>query len=182
MLTNFKWTVMLVTLALTLAGLYGLYAWRQQHLIQEPLLETLAEIEGVVNVEMGEETCPEEGKVHGISVNLAKVENLPETYNQLDNSLSSVLGKGNYRLYLSSNWKTKEMKHAYQEIHYHLYEGERTGSYSRMHEALISMLTKDDRVLSYDLWVDQQHIYFQLESREEVMHLVIPIIRTESTC
>lgn len=150
-------------------------------MIQDPLIEDLLSIEGVYEVNIAEVSKNRIGRIGEVTVCIQSVDNLPETYQKIEKKLSLTLGEGNYSISLCQT-DDDFLSQVYHHIHFTLYEGERLGNYSQMIEGINDRLSTFDGILSYQLWVDQERIYLQLNSEHATMNKVIPLNRNEETC
>lgn len=166
---------MLVVCALTFAGIITLHQWRQRTFIMVPLTEELANIEGVLKVEINDL-----GREKEINITLSEVEFLPETYQNIEEVLISFFKEENFKINLIDQRNTY-LIFLYEKIHFALMEGERLGNYSKMNNDISLLLGKEKNLSFYRLWVDQKRIYVHLSSKDGFLFEIIPILRTRES-
>ncbi len=164
---NLRWPIVLLALVLTVSGIYGVNYWRQQRLIDEPLKESLLEVDGVEKVNI-----TNTNQHNKISISLLEVKDLSKTYREIEGILD--LTYDSYQLIILDK-RDPYLESLYEKVHYALMEGERRGNYSDMNKEIFLLLNDEMDLVNYHLWVDQEKIYLQLSSDGNYLYEVIPI-------
>jgi hypothetical protein len=166
---NLRWPIVLMAFVLTISSIYVVSYWRQQRLIEEPLKESLLQIEDVEDVDIskiGNETV--------FLVTLKEVENLYKTYQNLEEILDSTYKDGSYIISLVDQ-RNPYLESIYEKIHFALMEGERVGNYSHMSKEISMFLEQESELENYNMWVDQKRIYLQLSSENSFLYMIVPL-------
>lgn len=166
---NLRWPIVLLALVLTVSGIYGVNYWRQQRLIDEPLKESLLEVDGVEKVNI-----INTNQHNKISISLLEVKDLSKTYREIEGILDLTYAQGSYQLIILDK-RDPYLESLYEKVHYALMEGERRGNYSDMNKEIFLLLNDEMDLVNYHLWVDQEKIYLQLSSDGNYLYEVIPI-------
>lgn len=163
---NFKWPVAVLAFALTLGLAVGVVLLRQRQLVKEPLLERLASLADVENVELRQE---EEQLV--VLVKLAYVRDLASTYQTLAAELNTLLEPASYRLELVDE-RNSSLTDALFTVSLALYEGEQRGNFTKMSQAIAATLT-DLQVAEHRVTVDHDYIYLQMKNDDAYLYEVV---------
>ena len=167
---NLKWPVVFLVFLLTFASIYVANSWRQQHLVKEPLKETLLAIESVKSVDINSSK-----KNTKVLVTLNKAENISRTYKDIEESMLATYAEDSFKIVLVDN-RNAYLESLYDKIHFALMEGERLGNYKEMNREISRILVQEEGLDSYRLWVDQKRIYLQLVSEDYYLFEIVPLI------
>ncbi len=165
-----KYILAFLAFLLVFGCIYVLNYWHQQRLVKEPLVEALMQIEGVKDVELANERKSAE-----VWITLNEVEDLPQTYGDIEKILIAAYGQDFDNIYLIDT-RDSYLESVYHKIHYDLWEGERLGNYSKMKETVIEQLAEEKDLTNYRLWVDQKRIYLLLTTSRSNLYEIIPVI------
>jgi hypothetical protein len=166
---NLRWPIGLLAFVLTISSIFVVSYWRQQRLIEEPLIETLLQIEDVEEVVIKKIENGTE-----FSVTLKEVDNLYQTYGSIEEILDSTYKDGSYVIALVDQ-RNPYLESIYDKIHFALMEGERVGNYSHMNKEISMLLEQESKLENYHLWVDQKRIYLQLSSDNSFLYEIVPL-------
>lgn len=166
---NLRWPIVLLAFVLTISSIFVVSYWRQQRLIEEPLIETLLQIEYVEEVVIKKIENGTE-----FSVTLKEVDNLYQTYESIEEILDSTYKDGSYVIALVDQ-RNPYLESIYDKIHFALMEGERVGNYSHMNKEISMLLEQESKLENYHLWVDQKRIYLQLSSDNSFLYEIVPL-------
>jgi hypothetical protein len=169
---DLRWPVVLVALVLTVSCIYGVNYWRQQRFIDEPLRESLLNVNGVEDVEINNKK--QKNSVTEVSILLQEVEDLSKTYKEIEGILDLAYAQDSYRIVILDK-RDSYLESLYNRIHYALMEGERRGNYNNMNKEVSLLLDNETSLKNYHLRVDQKRIYLQLSSEEKYLYEIIPI-------
>ncbi|NLJ56985.1 MAG: hypothetical protein GX334_08075 [Firmicutes bacterium] len=165
-----KYVVVFLVFLFTCGCIYAFNVWHQQRRVKEPLAETLLQIEGVGDVEL----INDGRKETEVCIVLDAVDNLPKTYNRIEEALSSAYKKDSYIITLTDN-RDPYLESVYTKIHFALMEGERMGNYGAMSKEVFRQLEQEKDLKNYNLWVDQKRIYLLLATSKSNLYEVIPV-------
>ena len=165
-----KYMFAFLAFLLTFGCIYAVNSWHQQRLVKEPLAEALMQIEGVKDVKL----INNDRKKAEVWITLNKVENLPQTYGDIEEILLATYGQDSYKINLTDN-RDPYLESVYHKIHFALLEGERLGNYSVMSEEVFKQLAQEESLKNYRLWVDQKRIYLLLTTSQSTLYEVIPV-------
>ncbi|MGI6307860.1 MAG: hypothetical protein ACOX1X_04520 [Dethiobacteria bacterium] len=165
-----KYVLAFLVFLITFGCIYAVNFWHQQRLIREPLAEALLKIEGVSDVKL----MNGGRKETEVCITLNEVENLPKTYNHIEEILISTYGQDSFKITLADN-RDPYLESVYGKIHFALMEGERLGNYSAMSEEIFEQLKQEESLKNYRLWVDQKRIYLLLATSKSTLYEVIPV-------
>lgn len=166
---NLRWPVVLLAFVFTIASIFVVSYWRQQRLIEEPLKESLLQIEdvedvGIIKSENGTD----------FFITLKEVENLSKTYRDIEEILDSTYKDSSYKITLLDQ-RNLYLESIYEKIHFALMEGERVGNYSHMSREIFMLLEQESELKDYQLAVDQKRIYLQLVSENSFLYEIVPL-------
>lgn len=165
-----KYVVVFLVFLFTCGCIYAFNVWHQQHRVEEPLADTLLQIEGVGDVEL----INAGRKEMEICIVLDAVEDLPKTYNRIEEALISTYKEDSCKITLTDN-RNPYLEAVYTKIHFALLEGERLGNYEVMSKEIFRQLEQEEGLKNYGLWVDQKRIYLLLATSEGSLYEVIPV-------
>ncbi|MDO9536348.1 MAG: hypothetical protein Q7J85_13730 [Bacillota bacterium] len=166
---NLRWPIVLLAFVLTVSSIYLVSYWRQQRLIEEPLKESLLQIEDVEDVDINKI-----GNETEFLVTLKEVDNIYQTYRNLEEILDSTYKDSSYKIALIDQ-RNLYLESIYAKIHFALMEGERVGNYSHMSKEISMLLEQESELENYRLWVDQKRIYLQLSSDNGFLYEIVPL-------
>ncbi|MGI5823127.1 MAG: hypothetical protein ACOX6Z_04210 [Dethiobacteria bacterium] len=165
-----KYVVVFLVFLFTCGCIYGLNVWHQQRRVKEPLAGTLLQIEGVDDVAL----INDGRKETEVCIVLNAVEDLPKTYNHIEEVLIATYKQDSYKLTLTDN-RDPYLESVYAKIHFALLEGERLGNYGAMSKEVFRQLEQEEDLKNYSLWVDQKRIYLLLATSKSNLYEVIPV-------
>lgn len=163
---SFKWPVAIVAFLLTLVLAVGGVQLRQRQLVNEPLFKRLNELEQVKTVDLRKE-----GGTQVVVVTLNYVDDLPETYRQLNDEISRLLGQKRYRLEIVDG-RDQTLEAAFIAVHLALYEGEHRGNFTDMGGHVADVLA-DMGIEEHKVIVDNENIYLQIKNGDAYLFEVI---------
>lgn len=166
---NYRWSIVGLTIIVTLAVLFGGQFLWQQLAIAKPMSQIAQGIDGVESAFL-EKNSQNDSTVK-INVTLAHVTNLQTTYKALNDRIFNVLGHKKYKIIINDS-RTPELEQLYYSIHYYIQEAIFTGNFGLMSEKIQSKATASGS--NAQVFVDAKYVYLQLSSQNSNMYIVVP--------
>lgn len=151
-----------LTLVLLLAASY---AW-SRFSVENPLDQTLRAHQCVEGVRMESK----EG-VSVVTVALGEVDDLHETFEQVEAIVSSRMPPGSYRLEIEDT-RTPELADLYHTVHFDIAEAIATGAFTRMSQNVEAKIASAGPERSR-IWVSPGRIYLQIHHGDSYLYEVI---------
>jgi hypothetical protein len=160
-----KWHVVLLAFILTMAISVGGVYLRQRQMVNEPLLKRIGEHSAVEAVNL------KQGDVLTVSVQLRYVDDIAAIHDELNEEISSILGRKSYRLELLDR-RNVILDEAFIAIHLALYEGEQRGNFTEMGQHVAGILAEIG-MQEHKLKVNDERIYFQAKYGDDYLYAII---------
>lgn len=141
------------------------YAW-SRFSVENPLDQTLRAHPCVEGVRMESR----EG-VSVVTVALGEVDDLHETYEQIEAIVSSRMPPGSYHLEVEDT-RTPELTELYHTIHFDIAEAMATGAFTQMSRNVEAKVASGGSDRSR-LWVSRDRIYLQIHQGDSYLYQVI---------
>ena len=138
----------------------------QRYLVLEPLLRQVRAIEGVEEVQV---SSLGNGKLFAVS--LGDVEDLVDTYGEIDRQLEEILGEQSYSLFLLDG-RNKQLERVYHSIHFAIYEAIARGNFTHL-AAVVNEEAADNGLGKYRVTVDNERVYLQLHLGDAYLYEII---------
>ena len=166
---KYKWSIVAISIFLTLTVLGGSHFLWQQYIVDKPLFEVLQAIDGVETLHL--DNSDKNESTRNIHITLNNVTNLQKTYQSLNNSLINILGLYKYKIIIDDH-RTPELEQLYYSMHYSIQEAIFTGKFGVMAEII------QEKALAANtkaqVYVDASYIYVQLISNNGNLYMVLP--------
>ena len=158
--------VVLLALAAGLAVFFGARWLYNKFSLEEPLAGALKANPAVLSFEIEKDQA-----VTRITVHLAPVPNLKETYHELYRQAQSVLGRQKFTVKIVDN-RDENLNRVYYAGQFAVYEAIRRGNYREMVKELETEAAKAGAAAA--VFLDQENIYVQLQDKEHYLYEIIP--------
>ena len=166
---KYKWSIVVITIVLTLTVLGGSHFFWQQYALDKPLTQVIETIDGVETLTL--DNNDKYQSTQNIHITLNNVKNLQKTYQKINDSITNILGTKKYKLIIHDH-RTPELEQLYYSMHYYIQEAIFTGKFSVMAEII------QEKALGANtkaqVYVDASSIYVQLMSNNGTLYMIIP--------
>ncbi len=166
---NYRWSIVVITIIVTLSILFGGQFLWQQFAIAKPMSQIAKGIDGVESAVL-EKNAQNDPFVR-VNVTLNHVSNLQATYKALNDRIFNVLGHKKYKITVNDS-RTPELEHLYYTIHYYIQEAIFTGNFGLMAERIKT--TADASGITAQIFVDAKNVYLQLSNTNGEMYIITP--------
>ncbi len=166
-INGFRLAVIGVAVLFTLAVLMAGQHLVENRTVDQPLEELYRAHPAVETFAINE--TPEQLE---ISIKLKRIDNLPQSYRELEEKTRAILGDRQFRLTVEDE-RNRDLEEVYYHLHYDLEEGVATGHFSMMAERV----EKKARALGvgkYKLYVDENYVYLALYQEDGYLYELIP--------
>jgi len=134
--------------------------------IEQPLTDFLKSQDYIETFEINRD-----GSLVQISVLLAPVDNLKDTYVELDRGVRNILGGRLYELILRDK-RDAQLKNAFYYSQFAVYEAVAQGNYREMLDYVNKQAA--ERSATASVFIDQDRIYLQMRHDKNYLYEVIP--------
>jgi len=166
---KYKWSIVVITLVLTLTVLGGSHFFWQQYVLTKPLTQVTGTIAGVETLTL--DNRDKNGSIQTVHITLNNVTDLQKTYQAINDSLITILGFKKYNLIIHDH-RTPELEQLYYSMHYHIQEAIFTGNFGVMAEII------QEKALAANtkaqVYIDANSIYVQLMGNNGNLYMVVP--------
>lgn len=166
---NYRWSIMGLTILITLALLFGGQSLWQQYAIAQPMSQIARGIDGVESASL--DKAGKNTPITRINVKLHNVANLQTTYQALNERILNVLGHNKYEIILHSS-PTPELEQLFYSIHYYIQEAIFTGNFGLMAERIQTRAAAGN--VTAQTYVDAKYVYLQLANPAGNLYIVVP--------
>lgn len=168
-LQKYKWSLVALVIVLTLTILvFSQFLWHH-FALETPLYQTIQGVDGVETVTW--DNNDKNSSIPRIHITLNKVTNLQKTYQEITDSLVTILGSKKYKLFIHDH-HTAELEQLYYSIHPYIQEAIFTGKFSTMTE-IIQEKSSAIHAKS-QIYIDANYIYVHLMDDNSNFYMVIP--------
>lgn len=147
-----------VALGLLLGGFY-LY---QKYMVENPLMEKLSAINEVQKVEIDKTD-----KVYTIHLHLARVDNIQESYANIESVANTRLKEGSYKIEIEDK-RSPQLANLFNEIQPALYQGLAQKQYLWLDEQM--QVFSRDKNIEARLFVDEKRLYLQMKDGDSYLY------------
>lgn len=166
-LKGMRLPIIVLTLAVTLAALFGARWLYQRQALDRPLLDAIRAVPGVTDVAVAQQ-----GDVLQVKVRASGVPALEDFVGGLWRAVDAVQNGQKVELQLS-DYRTPALADVYYDFHFYLQEAVATGRYSEL-PARLSEVATPDRVTGSRVFVGSDYVYVQLEQGTSSLYEIIP--------
>lgn len=164
-LPRLRWPVVLVTLAVTLAGLFGAGRLVRSQTIDQPLMTALSGLEGLASYQV-----VQVGAVPEIEVRLAPGSNLREVYTEVDRQVRQILKDSPYKLTVAGT-PSAELQQLAERLNLYVHEAVATGAFSAMADRIAAEAAAFGA--ETDLSVDDRRVYLTVRQGDACVYRVV---------
>lgn len=166
-LSNLRWPVVVVTLAATLALLFGAGFVIRKQTIDAPLEKALTNLPAVAKVAVEAEG----DSARAIRVELKAVPDLAKAYKEVDLKVNGVLAGVKYTLAVADQ-RSPELEQLYYNMHFQIQEALATGNFSQM-KVRLEELAHGAGVTDLRVTVEHDRIYVQFSKGAHYLYEVV---------
>ncbi|MEQ2130219.1 hypothetical protein QTP99_09595 [Caldanaerobacter subterraneus KAk] len=164
LLKGIKWQVVILTFAVAFGGLFIGFQIYQNKLIPERISRDLKSVKFVKDV-----TIIAGDKGYDVKVKLDRVENLMETYGEIQEKIKKYPVKIN--LFILDN-SDERLNNVYYNLQFALYEAIQKGDYLKMYDFL-NRLSQENGIISR-VYIDEHNVYIDLRDDIHYLYRIIP--------
>ena len=170
--SEFKIITAIISLILTLALLLGGYNLYNKYMVEKPLTTQLAAMPSVKSAKI-----TKVNKVYLIQLKLERVNNIQESYSEIESKISSSIKNDNYKIEIQDAG-SKELAELFNEFQPALYQGLSQQQYLWLEEQL--QQCSSNKGVEFRLFVDDKRVYLQLEDADSYLYKTFDIAQTET--
>ncbi len=167
---GFRLHIIILVALISFLLFFGGKFFYQRYFVLEPLLRQVRAIEGVEEVGV---SYPGNGKL--FTVSLGDVEDLMDTYGEINGQLEKVFEKQSYTLFLQDG-RNEILEGVYHPIHFAIYEAIAQGNFTHL-AAFVSEQAADNGLEKHRVTVDGERVYLQLHLGDAYLYEIVS--RTE---
>lgn len=164
-LRQFRWPVALVTLAVTLAGLFGAGRLVRSQTIDQPLMTALAGLEGLVSYQV-----VQAGDVPEVEIHPAPDANLRDIYTEVDRRLRQILKGSPYGITVLGS-PTAALERAAERMNLYLQEAVATGAFAAMADRIAAEAASMGA--EAQVAVDERRVYLTVRQGDAYLYRVV---------
>ena len=168
--SEFKIITAIISLIVTLGLLLGGYNLYNKYLVEKPLTSQLAALPAVKSAKI-----IKVDKVYLIQLQLAQVDNIQDSYNQIESGIKAKIKKDNYKIEIQDAG-SGELSQFYDELQPVLYQGLSGQQYLWLDEQI--QKRSASRGVESRLYVDDKRVYLQLENADSYLYKTFAIAQT----
>jgi hypothetical protein len=165
-----NWLLGFVALITTLAILVGGQLLWQKFAVAKPLDKLLQDVDGVVTATQSDVKGGKDNMVL-IDVTLQNVNNLQNTYTEIDAGAKRILGSKPYTVAIHDK-RNGELEQFYYSIHYFVQEAIFTGNFSQMAQRVKEQ--SQAQGIDTRIYVDTRFVFVQMQQGDGQMYVVVP--------
>lgn len=164
-LQNLRWSVIVVSMVLTVSVLFGAGYLLQSRGVEAPLRNRLAASPVVESLRL-----EQRAETREVVVLLRETDHLPKAYSELRGEVDRALRGPDYRIRLEDR-RTPELEQALRRFDLYLHEAASTGRFAEMAGRVES--EAEQAGITARVWVDSQRIYLQLHKDGAYLYSVL---------
>lgn len=166
MLKKIRPMIVVATLVVSLAFIFGTQFAVKTYRLEEPFKQEVLSLQGVKDVQL---VNTSDGRA--IRLTLGQDVQLKDMYQHVEKLAKETWGE-NFTIEMKDT-ASAEMAEIYQEMHFAVYEGIASGKFTQM-AAQMKEIANAVEVSDYELQVDNTNVYLKLVKDGEVFTQVIP--------
>lgn len=140
-------------------------------MIEQPLIKKIKLIKDVEKVKV-----TNNDNVYNIKVRLGKVDNLKETYNNIENSIKSIVNQDKYQIAIEYR-SNEKIDNLFEDLQPSIYQGLAQKQYLWLDEQ-IEQQSQKQGITSF-MAIDEKRIYVELIDQDSYLYSVIDILTTD---
>jgi len=164
-LRQLRWPVVLASLAVTLAGLFGAGRLVRSQTVDQPLLTALSGLDGLSSYQV-----VQVGTVPEVEVHPAPGSNLREVYTEVDRQVRVILRGGQYEIKVTGN-PTAELEQVAERLILFVHEAVATGAFSAMADRIADEAAAAGA--EAHMAVDEQRVYLTVRQGDACAYRVV---------
>jgi hypothetical protein len=169
---EFRVIISIVALILALGIFLGGYKLYNVYGVEEPLKEAIAERDTVEAVQVSKD-----GKTYNINISLKKITNLQKEYLEIEKIICNKIEPGSFKLAVKGK-STQELDELQSSLKMALYEALANNRFVWLENEMASRIDHDR--FSYRLYVDERHLYLQIEDGSGYWYEIFDRYRPET--
>jgi hypothetical protein len=166
-LKGMRLTIILATLALTLAILFGVKWLYQDQALDRPLARAVGAVPGV-----SETVIAQRGDILQVRVKVADTPEIETLVAGLWRAIDAVEGGRKVELLISDS-RNPVLQEVYYDFHFFLQEAVATGFYSEL-PARLAEVAATDKVARARVYVAPDYVYVQLHQGDASLYEIVP--------
>ncbi|MBT1279089.1 hypothetical protein VTU32_07500 [Thermoanaerobacter sp. CM-CNRG TB177] len=164
MFKGIKWQIVLVTFVVVFGFLFASFQLYQNKILPDKISKDVSTVKFVKMV-----TISTDSNGYIMKVRLGEVENLMETYKEIENKVNKYPVKINILLIDNPNEK---LNNVYYNSQFSIYEGIQKGDYMKMYDTIREVSSKNG--VKAFVYIDKQNIYLNLRDGSHYLYKIIP--------
>jgi len=160
-----RWPVVLLTLAISLAGLFGTGYLVKNHTVDQPLLQALSHMEALASYAVSPA-----GSAQEITVRLKPTADLKEAFAEVDGQARQILKATPYTIHVEDS-RTPELEQVANRVDLYVQEGIATGEFAAMADRIEAEAGKLGAAAQ--VAVDSRRVYVALLKGQDYMYSVV---------
>ncbi|MDK2815010.1 MAG: hypothetical protein PWP18_923 [Thermoanaerobacter sp.] len=164
MFKGIKWQIVLVTFVVVFGFLFASFQLYQNKILPDKISKDVSTVKFVKMV-----TISTDNNGYIMKVRLGEVENLMETYKEIENKVNKYPVKINILLIDNPNEK---LNNVYYNSQFSIYEGIQKGDYMKMYDTIREVSSKNG--VKAFVYIDKQNIYLNLRDGSHYLYKIIP--------
>ncbi|MGB4018364.1 MAG: hypothetical protein WBK78_02585 [Syntrophomonadaceae bacterium] len=157
--------IALLTVALTVAILFGGYSAYNVYGIEKPVKNQLSSLEPVSQV-----VITKEKQIYDIRVQLSMVDNLQSAYNHIEKTLNQRFSGNEYDLQIIDN-RNEKLEQLHSELQPAMQQAAAQSEFVWLNDQLNEKCSQME--LQHELWVDEERIYIQVQDADHYLYEII---------
>lgn len=166
---QYNWVAGCVAVVVTVSVLFGGQLLWQKFAVAKPLDKAFLDINGVVEATW--DTQSKNGEAIKIYVTLQNIENLANTYKELNDGAKRVLGKKPFNIVIRDS-RSAELEQFDYKVHYDVQEAIFTGNFTSMAEHLADKAKEAN--IDLVIYVDAENVFIQTTKGTAQMYTIVP--------
>lgn len=162
---EFRVVIALLTVALTVAILFGGYSAYNVYGIENPVKNQLSSLEPVSEV-----AITKENRIHDIRVKLSMVDNLQSVYTHIEKTLKQRFSVDEYDLQIIDN-RNEKLEQLYSDLQPAIQQAAAQSEFVWLNDQLSEKCSQ--MKLKHELWVDEEKIYIQVQDADYYLYEII---------
>jgi phage-related protein len=171
--SEFRIKIAILATAIAFVVLFGTYKLYTIYNIEKPLVNSIQNIPEVKKITLDKK---EQGQ-YEINIRLAKIENIQEKYQQIDNLTAKKLKADSYEIKIEDNRNAK-LRQFYHYAQLALFQASDKNQYLWLNQTLQKKAR--DTGISCSLIVDRQRVYIEANDGEYFMYIIMPHLSNET--
>jgi len=162
---EFRVVIALLTVALTVAILFGGYSAYNVYGIEKPVKNQLSSLEPVSEV-----VITKENQIYDIRVKLSMVDNLQSAYNHIEKTLKQRFAADEYHLQIIDN-RNEKLEQLYSDLQPAMQQAAAQSEFVWLNDQLTEKCSQME--LKHELGVDEEKIYIQVQDADHYLYEII---------